>query len=216
MSISTETKYFDLVTRGVAYVNNARIVPVEKGEDYLCVNLSFLEGNANDVNYVRMSARVRVQESADLLGKYIDQINSDQDKVIACVQVGGLRLGTYTSKAEATKGQIVPSLATNLLSIDTLKINGDVVFKAEKSDGEASNTAEQAPVVSDVVTPVSTKQQSAEDDSAEAPVVESAELPREVKLDKNDPEFEAKKSELKASGYRWNSGAQSWVLPEAA
>ncbi len=41
-------------------------------------------------------------------------------------------------------------------------------------------------------------------------------LDRVIKLDRNDPDFEGRKAELKARGYRWNRDLSSWVLPEAA
>ncbi len=38
-------------------------------------------------------------------------------------------------------------------------------------------------------------------------------LPKVVKLDKSDPDFEQKKADLKAKGYQWNRQNSDWRLP---
>lgn len=39
-------------------------------------------------------------------------------------------------------------------------------------------------------------------------------LPKYVTLDKSEPDFEQKKEELKAKGYKWKKGTNLWQLPE--
>ncbi len=45
-------------------------------------------------------------------------------------------------------------------------------------------------------------------------IVSEDTLPKVVKLDKSDPDFEQKKTELKAKGYKWNRQNSDWRLPE--
>ncbi len=51
---------------------------------------------------------------------------------------------------------------------------------------------------------------------ANATAASESAVAQEVKLDKEDPEFEAKKSKLKELGYKWNTKATAWQLPVAA
>lgn len=53
-----QSKYFDLHTDGFGYLNRIRVVPVKKGEGYLCCSVSALRGAAEEPEYTYFDLKV--------------------------------------------------------------------------------------------------------------------------------------------------------------
>lgn len=48
---TNETKYFDLHTSGIGYLNRTREVSVRKGNPFMAVTIAALQGAADEVEY---------------------------------------------------------------------------------------------------------------------------------------------------------------------
>ena len=63
----SETKYFDLHTTGIGYLNRARVVDVKRGTPFLAVNVNALHGAADSPEYTRFDCRVCGEAAAHVL-----------------------------------------------------------------------------------------------------------------------------------------------------
>lgn len=103
---------------------------------------------------------------------------------------GVLKVGDL--RVDAKEGKVF--IAARLLTIKYLKIDGQKINLEEFENApKPQQPTESIP-------------------AARVP----AENPDEVRLDKNHPEFEARKAQLKAAGYRWNGERQAWIAPVKA
>ena len=214
MENTQKEKYFDVITRGVGYMGRLREVTPPGATPYWCVSVALLEGHKDKVKYIRMDAIVRMDADLALLRQHQEAINNDGGKVLACVQLGGIRARAFTygpgSRVPKGKkaGDLGTALSTSLLSIESLKVGNEQVFRKERQPVEATGA--------------SPSDASADAGETEAPVAATATgdtgegLPVRVELDPAAPDFGAKKAALKAQGYRWHSDGQAWVLPDAS
>ena len=58
MTSQESTKYFDLYTTGIGYVNRVREVTPKEGTPFLSVTLAALRGSVDDAQYTRFECRV--------------------------------------------------------------------------------------------------------------------------------------------------------------
>ncbi|MCL1861901.1 MAG: STY4534 family ICE replication protein [Proteobacteria bacterium] len=134
---STEKKYFDLHTLGLGYLNRAREVKPNKGEPYLACVVNALNGEADDVKYVPFDCRVSGEKAQELVRSYFDVINAKGDngkpknKVLVGFRVGDLWTDIFTYEKGEKAGKQGVSLKVRLLYIGWIKVNGQVVYKAE-------------------------------------------------------------------------------------
>jgi hypothetical protein len=199
--MTNETSYFNIITSGYAYLNKARVVPVSKGQPYLAVTAALLEGPFEDVNYQYFDLTIKGELANQLIEKYMNEINDRDTKVLASIEIGSMYIKSFIYERGPKAGQPGATAKGRLIKISHIKINGQVMYEKPTDDIPASaNASHPEPSI----------------DNNEAPAADSnAQLPPEVKLSKEDPNFNEQKAMLKAQGYRWNSDSQSWVLPNA-
>lgn len=206
MNTQTTDKYFDLHTIGIGYLNRARIVAVKRGAPFLAVDINAMHGAAEDVQHTRFDCRVAGTEAQALIREFMPAIEADK-KVLVGFKLGDLYAETFTYQSGEKQGQTGVSLKARLLRITWAKIDGQDVYRSSP-DQEANIGMDEA-----VDSPTS-------EPMAEAPqgvIKEGPEsLPTEVRLSKDDPAFEQKKTDLKQQGYRWDAEHHVWRLPTAA
>ncbi|AHF02280.1 hypothetical protein THIAE_06020 [Thiomicrospira aerophila AL3] len=224
-AVQNSNDYFNLHTKGLCYVNRFRAVSTRK-DTFYSVTLGFLRGHVDEVETTYIDCVIRNDDVLEILTQYQDAINGDS-KVMAVAIVGDIFAQTYKKR----DGSLAAGIKGRLIGLNQLKVDGDVVFKRENADQDndipVDQVRHQAPVQQPVAqaprartvapvtqpAPVAQVRQQA---PAQQPVVAPANFEGEfldvVKLDKNDPNFMAKKDELKANGYRWNRELASWVL----
>ena len=126
-----------------------------------------------------------------------------------CFKVSDGRPDSYVTKDKQT-GQDIRRhvIKCKLLDITWASIDGQAVQFELDSDDDDQESDQSLPVSSDQVTDdVKTNIQSLFSDD---------ELDDYVKLDRDDPQFMAKKSELKSIGYRWDTNEKAWFRPVTA
>lgn len=194
---TAQKQFFDLHLNGVAYVNRFREINPGTKKGFCAVTMAFLRGNTDDVEYTYVDCIIPNKEVCELLKQYENDIENRDTKVIAVATVSDIYPDIYTSNGEPK-----PTIKGRLIGMRQLKVNGDVVYKHQ---------AEEAPASEGTNEPAA----QAEEPVQEAPVADEN-LEPEVSLDVNDPNFEARKTELKELGYKWSSDKKLWVLPTAA
>jgi hypothetical protein len=205
------SKYFDLHISGIGYLNRGRIVEPKKGAPFLAVDITAIHGDSDDPQKTRFDCRVSGAEAKKVIEQFMPQINDQgrmaadgttlRHKVLAGFRLGDLYTDVFTYDKGDKKGTTGVSLKARLLLLDWVKVDGKTVYQAK-----AETSAEQ---VSDAPVEVESGTEATEDDV-------DALLPEEVSLSKDDPNFEARKAELKNKGYRFDGQAKVWRLPQAA
>ena len=226
------TKTYDVHTTGFGYLNDIRIVtPKHGGNPYLSCNITLQEGVAENgdfskINKIYFQANIVGAKAKALMHEYLifDEKGKSEPNgpVTAVVRLGGINVETFTYKNGEKAGQMGVALKTRLLKINWLKI-GDYVLPVDDADDASTDednaktevVAEAKPETEN--DPESVSEESAEDTQpvsvATATDEFQAQTDRPVRLDKDDPHFEAKKSKLKELGYRWNNSDKTWVKP---
>jgi len=205
------SKYFDLHISGIGYLNRARIVEPKKGAPFLAVDITAIHGDSADPQKTRFDCRVSGAEAKKVIEQFMPQINDQgrmaadgttlRHKVLAGFRLGDLYTDVFTYDKGDKKGTTGVSLKARLLLLDWVKVDGKTVYQAK-----VETSAEQ---VSDAPVEVESGTEATDDDV-------DALLPEEVSLSKDDPNFEARKAELKNKGYRFDGQAKVWRLPQAA
>ena len=210
MSINETVKYNDQHTTGMGYLNRARTVNPAQGQPYESVSLTGLGGRVDNPSYTFYDCTSVLGKA---LEKYLllkDDINDDNRKVMICFKVSDGRPDSYVTRDKQT-GQEVRRhvIKCKLLDITWASIDGQVVQFELDSDDVDRQTDKSEQISGD----------PALDDNDRTNVhslFSDDELDVYVKLDSDDPQFMAKKSELKSIGYRWDTNEKAWFRPTIA
>ena len=207
--MSNDTKYFDINVNGVAYLNRPRVVKPKEGNNnaYKSVNFNMLTGPANKVRYVQFSTTIVGKQAKEVLTSHWDRLvaaDAEGKKILAQVRITDPQPDTYSTK----QGEVRNIIRGRLLSLSFIRIDGEEIYKAppRETNGASSQTSSSEEGGSEDTRPQTSSDK--EDESGDT-------RPQTVKLTKEDPNFEQRKAELKAQGYRWNSDQGLWALPPA-
>ena len=234
-SQSNDNRYFNLHLEGFANLYDARTITPKPGqsfEPFLQVRATFLQGKADDAQPVFVDLKVtgktanavlkagdlrftpsspsqgqevRVFTSARLLSiKYLkvdgQQVNLEQFNDTGARATAG---GTYQSEAQ----QANPAVANANLP-DTVTLDPEAPdFQQRKAELKAAGYTWSRDD-SAWIAPQSPQAAPEGQDSANSQGAV-------VRLDKGQPDFAARKAELKSQGYRWDRGQQAWVRSAA-
>ena len=144
MTHSTEnnqTKYYDLHTQGIGYVNRVRAVPVKRGEPFWACNISALHGAEDSIEYTNFDCRVSGSEAAKVINR-LDNACQENKKILIGFKIGDLYPETFTYKSGNKAGEMGISLKARLLYIGWVKVDGESVYKAPSKDNTVQNTPE--------------------------------------------------------------------------
>ena len=164
MTTSTEKTYFDLHITGLGYLNRIREVKPKKGDPFLACDIAALNGASNDVSYVRFDVRVSGSDAQHLIGRCKQAVEAEK-KVLIGFRLGDLWTDTFTYSKGKRAGQQGVSLKARLLFVSWIKVNGEVVYKAEPKSAE-TDTSDAAAAVPAEQTPLASEVPDAADDAA--------------------------------------------------
>lgn len=122
----TETKYFDLFTTGLAYVNRVEDVVPETGDPFLRVTLAALRGSAENVQYTRFECRVAGVQAMSAIEQVKASVQADR-KVLIGFTLSGLYPQTFTFKRGERAGETGIALKARLIKVSWARIDGTVV-----------------------------------------------------------------------------------------
>jgi hypothetical protein len=202
-SNSSTVAYFNAHTEGLGYLDSLVEVTPKPGQTFAAfwtAVFCMLEGNPKEPEKLYVSLTVPADKALDVLKPYLADINNQTIKVFA-----GLRLAKFRGVPfmygdnSKTPGVLGINYSARLISVIYLKV-GDSVIKLPRNDAQAT-TDYGVPVGSNSNIPAQNSQTL-----FDQPLI--------VKLAKNAPNFAATKDRLKATGYRWHTELEAWVLPE--
>jgi hypothetical protein len=209
MSTNDTVKYNDQHTTGMGYLNRARTVNPSQGQPYESVSLTGLGGRVDNPSYTFYDCTSVLGKAFEKYLLLKDDINDDNKKVMICFKVSDGRPDSYVTKDKQT-GQDVRRhvIKCKLLDITWASIDGQVVqFELDSDDDDQQTSQSQQDSGDHINDNDQTNVQSLFSDD---------ELDDYVKLDRDDPQFMAKKSELKSIGYRWDTNEKAWFRPAIA
>jgi hypothetical protein len=142
MTPSSEKSFFDLHITGLGYVNRIREVTPRKGDPFLACDIAALNGPSDAPEYRRFDVRVSGSEAKHLIRRCEDAVKAER-KVLIGFRLGDLWTDTFTYTKGKRAGEQGVSLKARLLFVSWIKVDGQLVYKAEPK------TSEEAPAASD-------------------------------------------------------------------
>lgn len=143
MTTIHESKYFDLHTTGIGYLNRIREVEVRKGKPFLCVTVAALHGSSDDVEYAYIDCKVSGSEAERLVRLYAPSVSAGK-KVLVSFRIGDLWTDAFMYTKGEKQGQPGASLKGRLLFISMVKVDGETVYQAKPRDEQNKPVDEPA------------------------------------------------------------------------
>jgi len=129
---SNETsKYFDLHTQGIGYLNRIREVTPKEGTPFLSVTIAALRGSVDNVQYTHFECRVSGKKARELVRK-LESVIEDSSKVLVGFTLSDLFAETFTFKNGDKAGETGISLKARLLRIAWAKVDGQPFYTAQE------------------------------------------------------------------------------------
>ena len=120
------TKYFDLITTGLGYLNRVREVTPEEGNPFLSVTLAALRGSADNAQYTHFECRVAGKQAKAVV-RALQAAVEDDRKVLVSFILSDLYPEVFTYKKGEKAGETGISLKARLLRIGWAKVDGEPI-----------------------------------------------------------------------------------------
>ena len=169
MTTSNEKTYFDLHITGFGYLNRIREVKPKKGSPFLACDIAALNGPSDDVSYVRFDTRVSGNEAQHLVRRCEDAVKAEK-KVLIGFRLGDLWADTFTYTKGKRIGEQGVSFKARLLFISWIKVDGELVYKAEPKPTNSDERENDVPAPAETPIPQEALAQASRALAAEAPV----------------------------------------------
>lgn len=148
MTNQTQTQYFDLHTTGIGYVYRIREVKPKKGNPFWACDVSALRGSSDSAEYTKFDCRISGEEALHLIRRCENAVEAKKNVLIG-FRIGDIYAETFTFMNGEKKGQTGVSMKGRLLYVSFIKVDGELVYKAEKKsqtdEAQAEPVTEKAP-----------------------------------------------------------------------
>lgn len=134
MSQSNESKYFDLHTTGIGYLNRIRDVKPKKGSGFLACTVAALHGDMNDAEYSYIDCVVSGSEAQKLVRRCTDAVEARKKVLIS------FRIGDTWADAYLKDGEPRAQLKGRLLFINWIKVDQIEVYHAPEREKAVDDT----------------------------------------------------------------------------
>ena len=201
-NVNNTATHFDLHTTGVGYLNRAREVKPQTGKKFKpfwSVGISALRGNIDEVEYSRIDTIIVGSEACELIKQYKEDINQQNSRVLCGFKIGDI----YADPFKTTQGENRAVIKGRLLAINWIKIDGKMVYKAEKPQAEAQKQETSATEETSILSNKTV---------IECPF--SEQLGKQVTVLKDELDFDRKVAWLTSQGYKYDSSNNCWNLPQ--
>jgi len=123
MSTNETTKYFDLHTTGLGYLNRVREVTPREGTPFLSVTVAALRGSVDNAQYTHFECRVSGKQAQDIVRELKPAVEANL-KVLVGFTLSDLFAESFTFKNGEKAGETGISLKARLLRIAWAKVEG--------------------------------------------------------------------------------------------
>jgi Protein of unknown function (DUF3577) len=127
---SNEKTYFDLHVTGLGYVNRIREIKPRKGDAFLACEIAALNGPSNEPEYRYFDVRVSGADAQHLIRRCEEAVEAKR-KVLIGFRLGDLWPDLFTHTKGRNQGKTGVSLKARLLFVSWIKVDGQLVYKAE-------------------------------------------------------------------------------------
>ena len=130
MSTNEATKYFDLHTTGIGYLNRIREVTPKEGNPFLSVTIAALRGSVDNAQYTHFECRVSGRQAQELVRQLKPAVEGSL-KVLIGFTLSDLYAESFTFKNGEKAGETGISLKARLLRIAWAKVDGQPFYTAQ-------------------------------------------------------------------------------------
>ena len=123
MSNNETTKYFDLHTNGIGYLNRVREVTPEEGTPFLSVTIAALRGSVDNVQYTYFECHVSGKKAQEIVRQLKSAVEGKL-KVLIGFTLSDMYAESFTYKNGDKARETGVSLKARLLSIAWAKVDG--------------------------------------------------------------------------------------------
>jgi hypothetical protein len=121
------TKYFDLYTTGIGYLNRVREVTPKEGSPFWTVTIAALRGSVDDAQYTRFECRVSGKQAREVVRQVKPAIEGKL-KVLVGFTLSDLSAESFTFKNGDKAGETGVSLKARLLRVSWAKVDGQPFY----------------------------------------------------------------------------------------
>ena len=126
MNSNENTKYFDLHTTGIGYLNRVRQVTPEEGTPFLAVTIAAIHGSVSNVQHTYFECGVYGEQAQNLV-RELQPAVEDESKVLIGFTLSDLRADSFTFTKGDKAGQTGVNLKARLIKIAWAKVDGQKV-----------------------------------------------------------------------------------------
>ena len=133
--------YYSPIMKSFGWPSKARFVDGHRGDPFWSVNIVCPRGAYDDYDTELIQTIVKGKQAIELIDKYFDEINDRNAKVAIVSNIGDLRPASFTD----TDGNLRLVMKGSLLSIQYMKVNGEVVYQADPNGQEEDQPQDDPP-----------------------------------------------------------------------
>ena len=130
MSNEESSKYFDLYTTGIGYLNRVREVTPKEGTPFWSVTIAALRGSVDDAQYTRFECRVSGKKAQELVRQVKPAVEGEL-KVLVGFTLSDLLAESFTFKNGDKAGETGISLKARLLRVTWAKVDGQPFYNEQ-------------------------------------------------------------------------------------
>lgn len=136
-------EYYDISVKACGFLSRARTVKPANGQPYLVCTFAALRGAKGErAEPTYLEAKVVGEQARELIRLHESFINERGRKVFAAVRLSDLYIRSFVRVRGERQGETGFSLKTRLLGIETLAVDGNVVYRmADDPTAEARRTS---------------------------------------------------------------------------
>lgn len=132
MSNNESSKYFDLHTNGIGYLNRVREVTPEEGPPFLSVTIAALRGSVDNVQYTHFECLVSGKKAQEIVRQLKSAVEGKL-KVLIGFTLSDLYAEPFTFKNGDKAGETGVSLKSRLLRVSWAKVDGQPFYTEQES-----------------------------------------------------------------------------------
>ena len=130
MSSEESSKYFDLYTTGIGYLNRVREVTPKEGTPFWSVTIAALRGSVDDAQYTRFECRVSGKQAQEIV-RQVKPAVEGKLKVLVGFTLSDLFAEPFTFKNGDKAGETGVSLKARLLRVGWAKVDGQPFYSEQ-------------------------------------------------------------------------------------
>ena len=130
MSNEESSKYFDLYTTGIGYLNRVREVTPKEGTPFWSVTIAALRGSVDDAQYTRFECRVSGKKAQEIVRQIKPAVEGEL-KVLVGFTLSDLFAESFTFKNGDKAGETGISLKARLLRVTWAKVDGQSFYNEQ-------------------------------------------------------------------------------------